>query len=173
MKSQTVRLVDVAVIGPAMIYATTQQTPPAWLRAGLVVVGVATIFYNLNNFLEVKRRRRWAHVIRSEDRRQTVEDRARCVGRHEMLAGDCAPEYVLLDEWIRYQDEHAKQSEQGTNAMMQRYGREYGIKVPFQNARQLGVRINNETATLEAAGWTVTRPKIVHGQRIATFAWRS
>ena len=152
-------------------------------------------------------------------------------------AGDREPEYVLLDEWIRYQDEHAKMSEQGTNAvlqlieglrrsflidfsrnaaahdeevwcpvmginveriaiaeedgtptgrrvysfkattadllsMMQRYGREYGIKIPFQNARQLGVRINNEMGTLEESGWTITKDKVIHGQRIAKFEWR-
>ncbi|MDH5634047.1 MAG: CHC2 zinc finger domain-containing protein [Gammaproteobacteria bacterium] len=152
-------------------------------------------------------------------------------------AGDRAPEFVLLDEWIRYQDTHAKQSEQGTNAvlqlleglrrvflidfsrqaeaadnkvwcsmmgmevereaikdeagdntgrqvywflastgellaMMQRYGREYGIKVPFQNAKQLGVRINNELHTIEAAGWKVTHRKVIHGTRYAEFSWR-
>lgn len=152
-------------------------------------------------------------------------------------AGDRAPEYVLLDEWVRYQDEHARASEQGTNAvlqlleglrrvflidfsrtaeaaadkvwcpmmgidvrreaildelqtptgrqiysfegstadllaMMQRYGREYGIKVPFVNARQLGVRINNEMGTLEEAGWAITKARVVHGNRIAHFAWR-
>ena len=152
-------------------------------------------------------------------------------------AGDRPLEFVLLDEWIRYQDEHARQSEQGTNsvlqlleglrrvylidfsrsaqacenevwcpimglkvrrdpivdelmqpsgqhyysfeastadllAMMQRYGREYGIKVPFQNARQLGCRINNEMTTLESAGWTISRARTVHGQRIGNFTWR-
>lgn len=151
-------------------------------------------------------------------------------------AGERAPEYVLLDEWIRYQDENAKQSEQGTNAvlqlleglrrvylidfsrnadsneskvwcslmglhversevrdeeggvtrqtymfeastgdllaMMQRYGREYGIRVPFQNSRQLGVRINNEMHTLEESGWSIMKARKVHGNRIAQFVWR-
>ena len=34
-------------------------------------------------------------------------------------AGDRAPEYVLLDAWIKYQNEHSRQIEQGTNAVLQ------------------------------------------------------
>lgn len=154
----------------------------------------------------------------------------------KVSAGDRAPEFVLLDEWVKYQDEHAKQTEQGTNVvlqlmeglrrvflidfsrhaephdeqvwcqlmgimvhrtqlvdelgnptgrhsysfeastsdllqMMQRYGREYGIKVPFQNSRQLGVRINNEKDTLTDAGWEICHKRTVHGTRIAEFVW--
>ncbi len=152
-------------------------------------------------------------------------------------AGNREPEYVLLDAWIKYQNEHAKAGEQGTNAvlqlldglkrtfliaftreaktndksvwcsmmglnvcrddgvdefdelsgpkvysfeastadllsMMQRYAREYGLKIPFKNARQLGVRINNEIHTLEEAGWSVTGTKKVNGTRYARFAWQ-
>lgn len=149
-------------------------------------------------------------------------------------AGDRAPEFVLLDAWVRYQDERAKQSEQGTNAalqlleglrrvflidfsrqtkdndkvwssllgievereevkddvgdtarkvysfeastadllgMMRRYAREHGISVPFQNPRQLGVRMANEEATLKGAGWSFEQVKKVHGTRIFKFSW--
>lgn len=152
-------------------------------------------------------------------------------------AGERAPEYVLLDSWIKYQNDHAKESEQGTNAvlqfldglkrsflidfarnaedgaekvwcpvmgmdvnrdigkdefgepdrpamyffetctsdllsMMQRYAREYGLRIPFQTGRQLGVRITNELKTLEEAGWSITPTKKVRGTRYANFAWR-
>lgn len=161
-------------------------------------------------------------------------------------AGDRAPEYVLLDAWIKYQNEHSRQIEQGTNAVLQivdglrrvflidysrkeaeavtaegvfginqvklwcelmgvnvwreevpdeieplkyrqtfyfdastqdllsmlnRYGREYGVKVPFSNARQLGVRIANEMDTLKRAGWTPSQVKVVHGNRISRWRW--
>lgn len=163
-----------------------------------------------------------------------------------LAAGDRAPEYVLLDEWIKYQNEHSRQVEQGTNAVLQlmeglrrvflidfsrkeveaisaeghygenqcsvwcelmgsrvyreamvdeaeplkrrqtfyfecstadlltilnRYGREIGIKVPFSNAKQLGVRISNEMDTLKRAGWAAEQVKVVHGNRISRWRW--
>jgi DNA primase len=164
----------------------------------------------------------------------------------KLEAGDRAPEYVLLDAWIKYQNEHSRQIEQGTNAVLQlidglrrvflieysrkeaeavdadgifginktklwcelmgvfvyreevedagnaqtrrqtfyfeagtqdllamlnRYGREYGVKVPFSNARQLGVRIANELETLKRAGWSANQIKVVHGNRISRWRW--
>ncbi|HQS59935.1 MAG TPA: CHC2 zinc finger domain-containing protein [Gallionellaceae bacterium] len=161
-------------------------------------------------------------------------------------AGDRQPEYVLLDAWVKYQNEHARMAEQGTNAVLQlieglrrvflieysrkqaeavaadgtfginqvklwvelmgvtvwreevidganelkrkqtyyfdagtqellsmlnRYGREYGVKVPFSNARQLGVRIANELDTLKRAGWAPSQLKVVHGNRITRWQW--
>jgi DNA primase len=168
-------------------------------------------------------------------------------------AGDRAPEYVLLDSWVKYQNEHSRMAEQGTNAVLQlidglrrvflidysrketetmaangifgvnqvriwcelmgvhvwreeimdelpsfetldgkmkyrqtfyfdastqdllsmlnRYGREYGMKVPFTNARQLGVRVANELDTLKRAGWSATQVKVVHGNRISRWRW--
>jgi len=56
--------------------------------------------------------------------------------------------------------------------MMNKFGREYGVKVPFKNSRQLGCRINNEKGTLQDAGWSITHVKAVHGVRIAQFSWR-
>ncbi len=151
-------------------------------------------------------------------------------------AGDRAPEYVLLDHWVRYQNEHSRMIEQGTNAvlalleglrrsflidfsqkaeahecfvwcpvlgikafrealldpngyptghqvywfdgstadvlsMMNRLGREHGVKVPFGNTRQLGVRITNEMATLKLAGWRISALKTIHGNRISRWTW--
>lgn len=163
-------------------------------------------------------------------------------------AGDRAPEYVLLDAWVRYQNEHSRAIEQGTNAvlalleglrrvfmidfarktvepekddagntvtgggdqvwcevlgvhvrrartvddagnegrhwrywfdsttadvlsMMNRYGREFGVRVPFQNAKQLGVRMSNEGDTLRAAGWSRTLLRTLHGDRVCRWTW--
>jgi hypothetical protein len=164
----------------------------------------------------------------------------------KLEAGDRAPEYVLLDAWIKYQNEHSRAIEQGTNAVLQlidglkrvflidftrkevepvaadglfginqvkiwcelmgvwvwreevidlgnphkrrqtfyfegstqdllsmllRFGREFGIKVPFSNARQLGVRISNEIETLRRAGWWLSQVKVVNGNRISRWRW--
>lgn len=164
----------------------------------------------------------------------------------KLNAGDRAPEYVLLDSWIKYQNDHSRAIEQGTNAVLQlidglkrvflivysrtdseaisakgvfgvnqvrvwcelmgvwvyreeigdqadpknrpqtfyfdcstqdllsmlmRYGREYGIKNPFTNARQLGCRITNELSTLKRAGWLSEQLKVVNGNRISRWRW--
>jgi len=53
-KSQTVRLVDVFVLAPIMIYAGTFKELPVWVRLSLVGMGVATAVYNGKNFLQNK-----------------------------------------------------------------------------------------------------------------------
>ena len=153
-----------------------------------------------------------------------------------LTAGDRPPEFVLLDEWIRYQNEHSRAIEQGTNvvlqlldglrrvfliefsrkadpmdqhvwcelmgvkvwreqvkdldnnptkeqlywfeastadllSMMNRYGRDFGVKVPFSNAKQLGVRIANEIQTLQSAGWSAEQARVIHGTRISRWQW--
>jgi hypothetical protein len=53
MKSQGVRIVDVLVLGPFMVWAATRpRALPGWARAALVVGGVATIVYNLQNYVD-------------------------------------------------------------------------------------------------------------------------
>lgn len=53
MKSQTVRLIDVFVLGPGMIYIGSMASDlPAWARAFLLVTGGATIWYNGKNYLD-------------------------------------------------------------------------------------------------------------------------
>ena len=53
MKSQTVRLIDVFVIGPAMIYIGNRPSDLTDLeRFFLVVTGAATIWYNGKNYLD-------------------------------------------------------------------------------------------------------------------------
>jgi len=53
-KSQTVRLVDVFVLAPIMIYAGTLKSLPMWVRLSLIGMGVATAVYNGKNFLHNK-----------------------------------------------------------------------------------------------------------------------
>lgn len=51
-KGQNVRLLDVFVIGPLMIYGgVTKSNLPKLLRFGLATIGVGTIFYNGRNYL--------------------------------------------------------------------------------------------------------------------------
>lgn len=50
-KSQAVRLIDVALLGPFMIYAGT-KLPTKTMQAAMVMAGILTITYNLNNFIK-------------------------------------------------------------------------------------------------------------------------
>lgn len=52
MKSQPVRLVDVFLLGPALIYIGLKQRKPAY-RDLLIIAGGATILYNGFNYLQV------------------------------------------------------------------------------------------------------------------------
>tara|TARA_Y100000114_G_scaffold112589_1_gene106389 strand:+ start:62 stop:274 length:213 start_codon:yes stop_codon:yes gene_type:complete len=55
-KSQTIRLIDVFVIAPICVYAGTQKSLPEWLRGSLIVIGVATAYYNGKNYLANKQK---------------------------------------------------------------------------------------------------------------------
>ena len=55
MKSQTVRLVDVLLLGPFMVWAAGARTLPPWARLLLGVAGVATIAYNARNYSALRR----------------------------------------------------------------------------------------------------------------------
>jgi hypothetical protein len=50
-KPQAVRLADIAVFGPLMIYAGMGKKAPRWVQWGLIIVGVGTIIYNLHYYL--------------------------------------------------------------------------------------------------------------------------
>ena len=53
MKSQQIRVIDVAILGPFMIWAGSRAKSPA-ARLGLVASGIATILYNYNNYLKLE-----------------------------------------------------------------------------------------------------------------------
>ena len=61
-------MADVFVFGPMMIWsAIGRGQMPAWLKAGMLIVGVGTIAYNLFNYFEVERRKRDAGIIDDPD----------------------------------------------------------------------------------------------------------
>jgi hypothetical protein len=52
-KTQAIRLLDVFVFGPLMIYAGINHAPPKnWLRYALIGMGIGTIWYNGVNYLK-------------------------------------------------------------------------------------------------------------------------
>jgi len=54
-KSQGIRVLDVFVIGPMMIYfGVKAKNEPTWLRALMIGSGVATIVYNGRNYLQTR-----------------------------------------------------------------------------------------------------------------------
>lgn len=53
-KTQFVRVLDVLVFGPLMVYVGLHRAPPTWLKWALLVVGIGTIIYNGINFLAIQ-----------------------------------------------------------------------------------------------------------------------
>lgn len=49
-KSQTVRLLDVFVIGPFLLWTASARAMPTYFRVGLLIIGYATIVYNARNY---------------------------------------------------------------------------------------------------------------------------
>ncbi len=56
VKAQGVRLMDIFVFGPLMLYAGLDKEPPKWVKIGMLIIGGGTIIYNLVNYLDVARR---------------------------------------------------------------------------------------------------------------------
>ena len=52
---QAVRLIDVFVLAPAMVYASTYTQMPDYVRLILFVAGVATLVFNGQNYLEIEK----------------------------------------------------------------------------------------------------------------------
>jgi len=50
-KPQAIRLADIAVFGPMMIYSGLGKKMPRWLRWGIIIVGVGTVIYNLHYYM--------------------------------------------------------------------------------------------------------------------------
>ncbi len=55
VKSQFVRILDIVVWGPLVIWAGYRLKDPKWLKWALVFIGSATIAYNLKNYIKQKR----------------------------------------------------------------------------------------------------------------------
>jgi len=52
-KSQLVRIIDVTLLGPYMVYAGT-KLPTKIMQTTMIMAGILTITYNLNNYLKNK-----------------------------------------------------------------------------------------------------------------------
>lgn len=57
VKAQPVRLLDVFVFGPLMVYAGT-KVRRRWLKWSMIGLGAGTSLYNLRNYQTVARRQR-------------------------------------------------------------------------------------------------------------------
>ena len=53
-KSQMIRLLDVTVLGPLMLYYGWKGRLSAFERGALVVMGAGTVIYNWNNYYKNK-----------------------------------------------------------------------------------------------------------------------
>ncbi|RLC33107.1 hypothetical protein DRH13_00240 [Candidatus Woesebacteria bacterium] len=53
-KSQTVRLADIFIYGPFMIWAATRKEIPTWGKWLLGSLGIGTIYYNARNYYSTK-----------------------------------------------------------------------------------------------------------------------
>jgi len=49
---QNVRLLDVFVVAPFLIYTSTLRGNPNWVRLSLFLLGSATLIYNGHNYLK-------------------------------------------------------------------------------------------------------------------------
>ena len=56
-KTQAIRLLDVWFLGPAMIYVGLAGRILSWMRLLAVVGGIATIVYNHQNYVRLRRSR--------------------------------------------------------------------------------------------------------------------
>ncbi len=55
-KSQNVRLWDVFVLGPAMVYIGSTENIKDWQKILLIGAGLGTVWYNGRNYLENRKK---------------------------------------------------------------------------------------------------------------------
>lgn len=58
MDVQTIRLIDVFVIAPILIYASTEERINKPTRYAILAIGIATLVYNGHNYLKVRKNER-------------------------------------------------------------------------------------------------------------------
>lgn len=54
-KSQLLRIMDVFLLGPAMIYVGSTGKVPEWLKAVAIVAGAGTIVFNWTNYVRLRK----------------------------------------------------------------------------------------------------------------------
>ena len=52
LNKQQVRLLDVFLVAPFLIYTSTLKGNPSWVRLSLLVLGLTTLVYNGSNYLK-------------------------------------------------------------------------------------------------------------------------
>lgn len=57
IKAQAVRMGDILLFGPLMIYGALGKATPQWMRAAMLAIGAGTILYNAVNFVEIEKRK--------------------------------------------------------------------------------------------------------------------
>lgn len=55
---QTVRILDVVVVTPFLLYTATLKGNPRWVRLSLFALGFATLGYNAISFLEESKKQK-------------------------------------------------------------------------------------------------------------------
>jgi len=56
VKSQWIRLIDIFVYGPFLIWVSTQIIP-IWAKIALIFMGATTMSYNLRNYIKISRKK--------------------------------------------------------------------------------------------------------------------
>ena len=64
IKAQPVRLLDVALFGPLMIMGALDKNPPKWMKLAVLLVGVGTMVYNLNNWIQIQKQKELAEKLK-------------------------------------------------------------------------------------------------------------
>lgn len=57
IKAQAVRMGDILLFGPLMVYGALGKATPQWMRTAMLVIGIGTIVYNAANFIEIEKRK--------------------------------------------------------------------------------------------------------------------
>jgi len=69
--TQKIRLLDIVIIGPLMIYAGAKAKElPDWARGGLVLFGATTMGYNLINYMAISEgesEKLWERIAREAE----------------------------------------------------------------------------------------------------------
>lgn len=54
ISKQNMRLIDIIVISPFLIYASTLKNNPSWVRISLFTLGITTFLYNGIDYIHEK-----------------------------------------------------------------------------------------------------------------------
>ena len=54
ISKQNMRLIDIVLISPFLVYASTLKTNPNWVRYTLLILGITTFLYNGIDYLYEK-----------------------------------------------------------------------------------------------------------------------